>query len=113
MRRCEREAWPISKRTNLFRGTNKFSGLYFAVVALGAINASPNETSLLDHFCHQSEDPEKTLPAETRFSALDFAKFYFDIAKQTLGDLFESSCLETAQALFLMVCFLAMRRDSC
>jgi hypothetical protein len=105
MRRCEREAWPISKRTALFRGAIKFSGLYFAVVALGAINASPNETALLDHFCHQSEDPEKTLPPETRFSALDFAKFYFDIAKQALGDLFESSCLETAQALFLMVCF--------
>ncbi|GLI77201.1 hypothetical protein PoHVEF18_005487 [Penicillium ochrochloron] len=106
MRRCEREAWPISKRTSLFGGTIKFAGLYFAVVALGAINASPNETALLDHFCHQSEDPDKILPPETRFSALDFAKFYFDIAKQALGDLFESSCLETAQALFLMVCFL-------
>lgn len=105
MRRCEREAWPISKRTSLFRGAVKFAGLYFAVVALGAINASPNETALLDHFCQQLEDPEKTLPPETRFSALDFAKFYFDIAKQALGDLFESSCLETAQALFLMVCF--------
>ncbi|OKO97572.1 hypothetical protein PENSUB_10366 [Penicillium subrubescens] len=103
MRRCEREAWPISKRPTLFRGTVKFASLYFAVVALGAINASPNETALLDHFCHQSEDPDKTLPPETRFSALDFAKFYFDIAKQALGDLFESSCLETAQALFLMV----------
>ncbi|KAJ5886901.1 transcriptional regulator family: Fungal Specific TF [Penicillium subrubescens] len=105
MRRCEREAWPISKRPTLFRGTVKFASLYFAVVALGAINASPNETALLDHFCHQSEDPDKTLPPETRFSALDFAKFYFDIAKQALGDLFESSCLETAQALFLMSVF--------
>ncbi|KAF3390529.1 hypothetical protein F1880_009314 [Penicillium rolfsii] len=105
MRRCEREAWPISKRPALFQGTMKFSGLYFAVVALGAINASPNETALLDHFYHQSEDPDKALPPGTRFSALDFAKFYFDIAKQTLGDLFESSCLETAQALFLMSVF--------
>jgi hypothetical protein len=109
MRRCEREAWPISKRTALFRGAIKFAGLYFAVVALGAINASPNETALLDHFYHQFKDPDKTLPPETRFSALDFAKFYFDIAKQALGDLFESSCLETAQALFLMVCLCEMQ----
>ncbi|KAJ5377274.1 transcriptional regulator family: Fungal Specific TF [Penicillium cataractarum] len=106
MRRCEREAWPISRRPGLFRGAIKFAGLYFAVVALGAINASPNETALLDHFSQQLEDPEKTLPSETRFSALDFAKFYFDIAKRALGDLFESSCLEAAQALFLM-------RDGC
>jgi hypothetical protein len=35
MRRCEREAWPISERTTLFGGTIKFAGLYFAVVALG------------------------------------------------------------------------------
>lgn len=105
MRRCEQEAWSISKRAALFRGAVKFAGLYFAVVALGAINASPNETSLLDHLCHQSNDPDKALRPGTSFSALDFAKFYFDVAKQALGDLFESSCLETAQALFPMVRF--------
>ncbi|KAJ5651914.1 transcriptional regulator family: Fungal Specific TF [Penicillium longicatenatum] len=105
MRRCEREAWPISRRAGLFRGTTKFAGLYFAVVALGAINASPNETALLDHFYQQSTDPDRAAPA-THFSALDFAKFYFGIAKVALGDLFESSCLETAQALLLLVCLI-------
>ncbi|KAJ5930042.1 transcriptional regulator family: Fungal Specific TF [Penicillium verhagenii] len=104
MRRCEREAWPISRRAGLFRSTTKFAGLYFAVVALGAINASPNETALLDHFYQQSADPERVVPV-TYYSALDFAKFYFGIAKIALGDLFESSCLETAQALFLLSVF--------
>ncbi|KAJ5917844.1 transcriptional regulator family: Fungal Specific TF [Penicillium verhagenii] len=104
MRRCEREAWSISRRAGLFRSTTKFAGLYFAVVALGAINASPNETALLDHFYQQSADPERAVPV-TYYSALDFAKFYFGIAKIALGDLFESSCLETAQALFLLSVF--------
>lgn len=104
MHRCEREAWPVSKRANLFRRSSRFSGLYFAVVALGAINASPNETSLLDHYCQQFANPEKSLERKD-FSALGFAKFYFSLAKHSLGDLFESSCLETAQTLLLMVCF--------
>ncbi|KAJ5306451.1 hypothetical protein N7508_005466 [Penicillium antarcticum] len=56
MRRCEVEAWPNSRRAGLFRGLTKFARLYFAVVALGAINASPDETSLLDHFCQQTDD---------------------------------------------------------
>ncbi|KAJ5716242.1 transcriptional regulator family: Fungal Specific TF [Penicillium malachiteum] len=104
MRRCEREAWPVSRRATLFQGSTKFSGLYFAVIALGAINASPNETALVDHFYQHSTDPEKP-PSSIRFSALDFAKFYFGVSKQTLGDLFESSSLETAQALLLLSIF--------
>ncbi|KAJ5692637.1 transcriptional regulator family: Fungal Specific TF [Penicillium macrosclerotiorum] len=105
MRRCEREAWPLSRRNSLFRDPPKFARLYFAVVALGAINASPNETSLLDHFCQQLVDPQKAPPSCTTFSALDFAKFYFSLSKQALGDLFESSCLETAQTLLLLSVF--------
>lgn len=106
MQRCEDEAWPISNRQGLFRGATKFAGLYFAVVALGAINASPNETSLLEHFCQQFIDPSQTQRARRgpSFTALDFAKFFFDLAKRTLGDVFESSCLESAQTLLLLVC---------
>ncbi|KAJ5720363.1 transcriptional regulator family: Fungal Specific TF [Penicillium malachiteum] len=104
MRRCERDAWPVPRRSALFQGTTKFSGLYFAVIALGAINASPNETALLDHFYQHSTDPEKA-PSSIRFSALDFAKFYFGVSRQALGDLFESSSLETAQALLLLSVF--------
>jgi hypothetical protein len=104
MQRCENEAWPLSKRPSLFRGSTKFAGLYFAVVALGAINASPNETSLLDRFCQQYADARHSdSQPGSKFTALDFAKFFFSLARQTLGDLFESSCLETAQALVLLV----------
>ncbi|KAK4869906.1 hypothetical protein LT330_005630 [Penicillium expansum] len=107
MRRCGNEAWPIPNRQGLFRGVTKFAGLYFAVVALGAINASPNETSLLEHFCQQFVDPNQTQRAlrAHRFTALDFAKFFFGLAKRTLGDLFESSCLESAQTLLLLSVF--------
>ncbi|KAF9892859.1 hypothetical protein FE257_000448 [Aspergillus nanangensis] len=94
MQRCEQEAFVPSKRKNFYRGSSKFSGVYFAVVATGAINASPNETALLDHYCSLSSDLEKK-GFTTKPSALDFADFYFAVAKQALGDLFESSSLET------------------
>ncbi|KAI1832832.1 transcriptional regulator family: Fungal Specific TF [Penicillium roqueforti] len=107
MQRCENEAWSVPNRQGLFRGTTKFAGLYFAVVALGAINASSNETSLLQHFCQQFVDPSQTRRARggPGFTALDFAKYFFGLAKRTLGDLFESSCLESAQSLLLLSVF--------
>ncbi|KAJ5857437.1 transcriptional regulator family: Fungal Specific TF [Penicillium solitum] len=107
MQRCENEAWSISTRQGLFRGATKFAGLYFAVVALGAINASPNETSLLEHFCQQFVDSSQIQRARRgpRFTALDFAKLFFGLAKRTLGDVFESSCLESAQTLLLLSVF--------
>ncbi|KAL4897647.1 fungal-specific transcription factor domain-containing protein [Aspergillus ambiguus] len=114
MQRCEKEAFVFSRRPAFYRGSSKFSGLYFAVVALGAINASPNETSLLDHYCTLSSEPTKRGLA-AKPSALDFADFYFGIAKQALGDLFESSSLESAQALLLLSVFCqnALRPHSC
>lgn len=107
MQRCEQEAFIFSKRPAFYRGSSKFAGLYFAVVALGAINASPNETSLLDHYCSLSSELEKT-GSTGKPSALDFADFYFGVAKQTLGDLFESSSLESAQTLLLLVGYMAV-----
>lgn len=102
MVRCEHEAWDFSWRPLFCRGHSKFAGLYFAVVAVGAINASPNETSLLDHYCTYTPDPRK--PSGTGgYSPLDFADYYFGLAKQALGDVFESSSIESAQALLLMV----------
>lgn len=103
MRRCENEARPAFRREALFRGPSKFGGLYFAVIALGAVNASPNEISLLDPFCQQSA---QTLKSSTsgKITAMDFADFYFDASRKAMGDLFASSCLETAQALLLLVC---------
>lgn len=101
LRRCEREAFNLSRRHSFARGSSKFAGLYFAVVALGAINASPDETSLLDHYCTYTPDPRK--PGADGCSALDFANYYFGAAKRALGDVFESCSLESAQALMLLV----------
>ncbi|OOG00144.1 hypothetical protein ASPCADRAFT_393841 [Aspergillus carbonarius ITEM 5010] len=114
MRRCENEALLLPRRPGFYRGISKFSGLYFAVVALGAINASPHETALLDHYCSYLPDLGKP-GAVTRPSSLDFADYYFGRAKQALGDLFESCSLESAQALLLLSVFCqnALRPHSC
>ena len=107
MQRCEREAWNVPTASAFSRGQSKFAGLYFAVVAVGAINASPSETPLLDHYCMYSPSPGR--PAATaRFSSLDFADFYFGLTKQAVGDIFETCSMESAQALLLMVCLYPM-----
>ncbi|GMG26895.1 unnamed protein product [Aspergillus oryzae var. brunneus] len=106
MQRCEQEAFVTSKRRAFYRRSSKFKGLYFAVVALGAINASPDETSLLDHYANCSADGRKS-NFGGKLSALDFADFYFGITKQALGDIFESCSLESAQALLLLVSWTA------
>ncbi|KAE8382775.1 fungal-specific transcription factor domain-containing protein [Aspergillus bertholletiae] len=114
MRKSEREAFVVSKRRAFYRHSSKFKGLYFAVVALGAINASPSETSLLDHYSNYMVDGRKHSFAG-KLSALDFADFYFGITKQALGDIFESCSLESAQALLLLSVFCqnALRPHSC
>ncbi|KAL3482533.1 fungal-specific transcription factor domain-containing protein [Aspergillus californicus] len=110
MQRCENQAFKPSKRPAFCHRPSGFSGLYFAVVALGAINASSHETALLDHYCKSSSSSATASPA-----VLDFADFYFGIAKQALGDIFESCSLESAQALLLLSVFCqnALRPHSC
>ncbi|GKZ26009.1 hypothetical protein AbraCBS73388_001956 [Aspergillus brasiliensis] len=114
MRRCENEAFVLPRRPGFSRGTSKFSGLYFSVVALGAINASPHETALLDHYCNYLPSLGKP-GGMSKPSSLDFADYYFGKAKQALGDLFESCSLESAQALLLLSVFCqnALRPHSC
>ncbi|RAH83716.1 hypothetical protein BO86DRAFT_358136 [Aspergillus japonicus CBS 114.51] len=114
MQRCEQEAFVISRRTSLYRGSSKFAGLYFAAVALGAINASPHETALLDHYCNYNPIPRRA-GTTSRPSVLDFADFYFGRAKRALGDPFESCSLEGVQALLLLSVFCqnALRPHSC
>ncbi|RAL12327.1 Zn(II)2Cys6 transcription factor [Aspergillus homomorphus CBS 101889] len=115
MQRCEQEAFMTSRRAGLYCGSSRFAGLYFAVVALGAINASPHETALLDHYCNYGPEPERTNSMSRRPSALDFADSYFGRAKRALGDLFESCSLEGVQALLLLSVFCqnALRLHSC
>ncbi|PLN82278.1 fungal-specific transcription factor domain-domain-containing protein [Aspergillus taichungensis] len=114
MQRCEREAFILSHRPRFARGMSRFSGLYFAVVAVGAINASPNETSLLEHYS-TTADSSSGETSTAQLSALDFANHYFKMAKHALGDLFEGGCLETVQALSLLgvYCQNALQPHSC
>ncbi|KKK17713.1 hypothetical protein ARAM_006333 [Aspergillus rambellii] len=114
MQRCEQQAFIPAKRLAFCRGSSAFSGLYFAVVALGAINASPNETALLGYYCNSLPDSTKRNNV-TKPSPLDFADFYFAIAKKALGDIFESCSLESVQALLLLSVFCqnALRPHSC
>ncbi|PKY07980.1 hypothetical protein P168DRAFT_308153 [Aspergillus campestris IBT 28561] len=114
MQRCEHEAFVLSHRSRFARGMSRFAGLYFAVVAVGAINASPNETSLLEHYSTTADSGSGGTSTEQP-SALDFANHYFKIAKQALGDLFEGGCLESVQALSLLgvYCQNALRPHSC
>lgn len=102
MQRCEHEAFVLSHRPRFAQGMSRFAGLYFTVVAVGAMSASPNETSLLEHYSTTADSASgETNTAQA--SALDFANHYYKIAKQALGDLFEGGCLESAQALSLLV----------
>ena len=111
LQRCERKAFNLSRRSHFTQGMSRFSSLYFTVVAVGAINASPNETSLLEHYSTTADsDSGETSTAPP--SALDFADHYFKMAKHALGDLFEGGCLETVQALSLLVRFLMMENGS-
>lgn len=103
MHRCEKDAFVLGRRPGFMRGSSRFSGLYFAVVALGAINASSEETSLLGHYCTSSTTERPSTESGSQPSALDFADFYFKTAKQAIGDLFEGCCLESVQASLLMV----------
>lgn len=82
-----------SKRSSTFRS------LYYAVVAVGAINAPMNE------------GPTKNNPKPV---PLQYANRYFDLAHKALGNTFEISTLETCQALFLLVSelvFVEFERD--
>ncbi|KAH6896738.1 fungal-specific transcription factor domain-containing protein [Thelonectria olida] len=89
-----------SKRSSTFRS------LYYAVVAVGAINAPMNEGPNLNH-SNQSW--------HTKQAPLHYANWYFDLAHRALGNTFEISTLETCQALFLLTVFCqnALKPHSC
>ena len=73
-----------------------FHSLYYSVVAVGAINAPLEESSVLIGG-HQST------PANRTRNTLEWANWYFDLAQRALGNIFQISTLETCQALFLLV----------
>jgi hypothetical protein len=99
---CARMVW--SHQSGPIQGgyRSQFLALYYAVVALGAINSGIDQGSSLAKY-YSSVSWEDPLAASTHRSTLEWASLYFALAKQALGDIMEISSLETCQALFLMV----------
>lgn len=110
--RCEREIWlnraPHIPTLVSNQGLQKtrFLALFNVVLANGAITAG--ETSLLTwdrtitFLERQSGGHAFSNPCP--YTPIRVARLYFEKAKELLGDIFETSSVETTQALFLMVC---------
>jgi hypothetical protein len=101
---CVRNVWSHQSRSLQDCYRSQFMALYYAVVALGAINSGIDQGSSLAKY-YTSVSWEGSLAASTNRSTLEWASLYFALAKQALGDIMEISSLETCQALFLMVTF--------
>jgi hypothetical protein len=119
--RCERDVWaPAQQRApkQLDRRRSRFLALYYAVVALGLLTAGDDMFALRTRF-HISKllgrSSATSRDKELLHPPLELAETYFTKAKSLLGDVFESSSLETMQTLFLMVggVALILSRDPC
>ncbi|KAH8806197.1 fungal-specific transcription factor domain-containing protein [Xylogone sp. PMI_703] len=115
--RCAKEIWKKSmheQSRQAQRSRSTLLPLYYAVVALGAINAGTDATSsLMSYYRNICQNHDCiAVPAK---STLEWSNLYFNLAKQSLGDIFETSTLETCQALFLMTVFCqnALKPHSC
>ncbi|KAM5361901.1 hypothetical protein ACJZ2D_012846 [Fusarium nematophilum] len=121
--RCERELWldrepdnstPASKQG---QGKQRFLALFNVVLAIGAITAG--ETSLLTwdrttkFLEHGSSNDVFSNPPS--YTPIRVARLYFEKTRTLLGDIFESSSIETTQTLFLMSVFCqnALKPHSC
>lgn len=108
LKRCEDEVWPRQSRSDgllssQMRREARFLALYNVVIAIGAITAG--ETSLLmeDHTRDFLDRTGQPGAEETLYPPIRLARRFFDRSRLYLEDICESSSLETAQTLFLMV----------
>ncbi|KAF2180295.1 hypothetical protein K469DRAFT_640128 [Zopfia rhizophila CBS 207.26] len=100
--RCLKTVWSTKPSERLRDHHSQFMALYYAVVALGAINSGPDEAWILK----RNSKPLPVVGASRRQgTALDWASHYFDLAKHAMGDMMEVSTLESCQALFMMTVF--------
>lgn len=110
--RCEREVW-LNKAphiptlvSNQDLQKTRFLALFNVVLANGAITAG--ETSLLtwDRTINflERQSGGHAFRNRSPYTPIRVARLYFEKAKEFLGDIFETSSIETTQALFLMVC---------
>ncbi|KAJ3533533.1 hypothetical protein NM208_g7941 [Fusarium decemcellulare] len=115
LRRCENDVWKLRAARDTPRSQNQtkrlFPALFNIVLALGAITAGG--TSMLTS--HLTVDFLERVKSQVTASSPSYvpirvAQFYFDRAKLLLGDVFESTSIESAQTLFLMN---ALKPHSC
>ncbi|EXJ71702.1 uncharacterized protein A1O5_05510 [Cladophialophora psammophila CBS 110553] len=101
---CQRQAWINQPTAGCKDRRPQFMALYYAVVALGAINSGPDQAASL---AKQYQDAafSRGRGRKPVRSALEWASHYFGLAKQALGDIMEISSLETCQTLFMMTVF--------
>ncbi|KIW95043.1 uncharacterized protein Z519_03624 [Cladophialophora bantiana CBS 173.52] len=101
---CQRQVWTNQPTAGCKGRRPQFMALYYAVVALGAINSGPDQAASL---AKQYQDAafSRGRGRNPMQSALGWASHYFGLAKQALGDIMEISSLETCQTLFMMTVF--------
>lgn len=107
---CEKLIWspdPTAPKQRVSQDLPKFSSLYNAVVAVGAITAgddtvaTPRVQGFLE--ARSKQRSERSTSKRPAYPPLELAQIYFSKAKALLGDLFEVCSLESTQTLFLMV----------
>lgn len=119
--RCEKEVWartgPNNPTSYLHR---RFLALYNAVLAIGAITAGEEseyawKTQYLADQIAELEVLSGIDASPSTYTPLRFARVFFERAKSYIGDIFESSSLESAQTLMLLSVFCqnALKPHSC
>ncbi|KAK1456180.1 hypothetical protein CCUS01_10168 [Colletotrichum cuscutae] len=116
LKRCEEEIWSRLSRPDMIisaqmRREARFLALYNVVIAIGAITAG--ETSLLmeDHTKEFLDRTGQTSDEEALYPPIRLARRFFERSRLHLEDICESSSLETAQTLFLMVSLFTRDRN--
>lgn len=109
--RCATHAWATvpgqnSASADENRISRRFLALFNAVLAVGAITAG--ESSILmwqsESMCTDLSQGDQTVLANRMlYPPIRYARYFFEMAKVYLDDVYESSSFETAQTLFLMV----------
>ncbi|KAF4986401.1 hypothetical protein FDECE_15974 [Fusarium decemcellulare] len=107
LRRCENDVWQLRAARDTPRSQNQtkrlFPALFNIVLALGAITAG-GTSMLTSHLTVDFLERAKSQVTANSpsYVPIRVAQFYFDRAKLLLGDVFESTSIESAQTLFLM-----------
>ncbi|RSL72468.1 hypothetical protein CEP53_001114 [Fusarium sp. AF-6] len=123
--RCETEVWQNSTQDNstptqnlVQRRKQRFLALFNIVLAIGAITAGDTSSLTWDRTAKYLEEACNGHVFDISpppYAPIRVARLFFERARVLLGDIFESSSIETAQTLFLMSIFCqnALKPHSC